>query len=232
MTKTRVFAGIVGAVVGAVATIIAYATYARPSALAAQPIHGRRPGIAEPPAARYIEPSAPASAAAPCAEDPRVKQLVAEVAEQTALISSNPDAVLPAEYPAGMPDLYRERSFRGVIESALHDCLPDTALVDISCDEPPCVAVLALRRKPAGYDDRPEPLDRCDAWKRAYGRESRISYGDVDCGGGRKEQVEVIGPELGDWDGWKLLDDESREHINSREWPRVKKILARYRCAR
>lgn len=218
----------VGAIVGAVvATIITAALVGRSSATAAAPIANAEPPR---PCPTVVQPPPFAPVAAAKTDDTHVQKLAAENAQQAAMISSNPDGVLPAPYPADLPDAFRERAFRGVIEAALRECMPESKLAGVSCEEPPCVAVIALR-KPATADDRPEPLDRCAAWKRVYGRESRTSSDYVDCGDGRKEQVLVISPELETWDGWKALDDESREHIAARVWPRTKNLLAGSHCA-
>lgn len=222
---TKLIYGSAGAIIGVLATLLAGALAHDSSKPVAAP-------VASAPPARVpcTEARTPRPPPAPKPDDSPTTALEVEVAQQAQLISSNPDGVLPAAYPPGLPDQFREPTFRGVVEGALRDCMPESKLVELSCDEPPCVAVIA-QRKPTSFEDRPEPLDRCREWQRAYGRDSRTRYDVIDCGNGRKEQVQVIGPELESWPGWKDLDHAAREHIEAREWPRVKAILARHHCA-
>lgn len=136
---------------------------------------------------------------------------------------------MPAPFPADLPEKFRERAFRSVIEDALRDCMPDSELVGLSCDEPPCIALIA-RRHPKNAEDLPRQLDACPAWLRAYGRESESGYDGVDCGGGRQEGVLTIRPSLDTWSGWAQLDPAERKHIDERAGPRLDSLLAQVRC--
>ncbi len=219
---TRLAAGLAGTAVGALVT---WMICGRASAPAAAP-----PAREAPAHERCVQLPWVAAAPAPPRDDPRIERLVADNVQQAALIANDPDGALPAPYPAALPALYRERAFRDTLEAALRDCTPDSKLDGISCDEPPCVAVIALRHA-TSVEDLPKPVDDCAAWRAAYGRESEGGYNVVDCGDGRQEQVLVIAPELATWDGWAQLDDATREHIAARQWPRVKDLLAAHHCA-
>ena len=181
----------------------------------------------EPRASEIPVPVAPRVPATPVAEPPRDHALEDENAAQAAVISGAADFALPVQFPAGFPDAQRADVFRGVIDAAVRDCARGAKLAGVSCDEPPCIAVVGLGTP----TDHPAAVVDCAAWERTYGRSTGAGgFNTVDCGDGRQEMVELISPELESWDGWKQLDEDTRGHIEARYAARVNRLLADYTC--
>lgn len=169
----------------------------------------------------------PAPIAATRALEQRVRALETENAQQAALISNAGDYAIAAPFPDDLPEVHRAGTFRLAIEDSVRECMSGAMLAGLSCDEPPCIAMIGL----GAPTDDPHPVFRCAAWQRSYGRSIGVGgFTTVECGDGRQEMVEIIASDLESWDGWQRLDEDAREHIQARHDVRVKTMLADHDC--
>ena len=130
----------------------------------------------------------------------------------------DPSVLVP--WPEDTPEIYREANFRRVVTTMAKQAGPPVELLDVDCDEPPCIAALHVG---PGKDDCMN-LARMLAWKDAY--PGNLSIGDWihTCEDGSQVKLCIMGKEWEDW------SDKTKVQISERRDVRVGKLFDELAC--
>jgi hypothetical protein len=167
-------------------------------------------------------------------DDARRAQQLEDELEIAKLVANQPEYVT-AEWPVAIPEAYREPTFRSTVQRSIDDCATGGRLAALSCDEPPCIAIIALGTASDGAEgvaSWPGQFHHCETWRRSYGNgNQKRELGSLDCRDGRHEQVEVVSLYLQAWSGWEQLDVSTRNHIEARRTERIRELVEHATCS-
>jgi hypothetical protein len=130
----------------------------------------------------------------------------------------DPDAPVP--WPEDTPELYREDSFRRIVNALADQAGPQVKVLEVDCDEAPCYAALEAGTGPAECKN----LARLPAWQEPY--HGYITMGDwqVTCDDGSSDKVCILGKS---WQEWSF---RTREHIMERYEARIGRLRESWTC--
>ena len=120
------------------------------------------------------------------AEQPIVAEAGAQIPQQLqTLVKGSP---APGAWVEDVPEGFDEASFTETIEDLLDDCDSEYRIVDMACDEAPCMVAWTA---PVGAD---HPA-ACPKWASTYGSRTitKVAF-DVDCPDGRRVRAELATP--------------------------------------
>ncbi len=121
----------------------------------------------------------------------------------------------------GVPPELSEEAFGEQVAKAIEACDPGVELVGVDCEEPPCLAV--LRPLEEGWWDR--LVNTCPEWTEAYGSNTSMQSGKVDCGetmeeyyllGSYRSKEWTIEPDTEDtWNAVKRMNARAQTWVGS-----------------
>lgn len=92
------------------------------------------------------------------------------------------------EWPADIPEVMEPGAFQDNVERAFEQCNPSAHLLDVNCDEPPCLAVL----EPTGPEWWHQLVNDCAPWSDAYSTAGAMVTREVECPDGTSTMVVVL----------------------------------------
>lgn len=128
----------------------------------------------------------------------------------------------PVSWPENTPDAFREQEFTRIFKDSIAEAGLDAELVDIRCEEAPCMAMLRLGGGP--QEKFLGKLTKTQSWLEKYDGIVSLWQTEVDCGGGGTENIAIIGKSFGDW------DDKTEFHLSKRITPRMAKLVENWQC--
>jgi hypothetical protein len=130
------------------------------------------------------------------------------------------------------PSQYQPEAFRGMVREAMEEIGDTAELVEVVCDEMPCLAVLRAHPDSPGNSIR-----STEAWRRRFHAVGSGYSGYADCGDGRRERIEIASAS---WDGqhdpmrmsagdyMKAQRESSRSGIKEYRMQEIHRLRARW----
>ncbi len=123
----------------------------------------------------------------------------------------------PIDWPEEVPERFDPAFFEREVPRILEDCGASESLVEIDCEEPPCIVML----RPG---EEMSLLSQCAAWNDTYGSTISMATGKVDCPSGTEERYVSMSPY------WEGLGEQEQENYATRMGARWKQIEIDWPC--
>jgi hypothetical protein len=129
----------------------------------------------------------------------------------------------PIPWPEEVPEHYDPGSFEQDVPRILEECGANAFLVDIDCEEPPCMVMLRRESATAGAQDL-SWFASCEAWKERFGTTASVSMGKIGCSDGTEEGYISLSPY------WESLGEQEQENYSTRMGARWKQAEIDWPC--
>ncbi len=123
----------------------------------------------------------------------------------------------PIRWPEELPERFAPEFFEREVPRILEECGARESLVDIDCEEPPCIVML----RPG---EEMSSLSQCAAWNDTYGATVSMAMGKVECMDGSEERYVSMSPY------WEGLGEQEQENYATRMGARWKQIEIDWPC--